>query len=84
MNEKEFILYLMEEYKGALLAIKAEEEWERQEDERVEKLREERGEEKTAWISRNWYSGRHVSKAELNRIRLMLHKAMLAVEEEKK
>lgn len=81
MNKKEFILYLMEEYKGALLAIEAEEEWERQEDERVEKLREERGEEKTAWIRRNWYSGRHVSKAELNRIRLMLHKAMLEVEE---
>lgn len=84
MNKKEFILYLMDEYKEALLAIEAEEEWERQEDERVEKLREERGDDKKAWISRNWYSGRHVSKAELNRIRLMLHKAMLEVEEEKK
>ena len=78
MNKKEFILYLMEEYKGALLAIEAEGEWESQEDERVEKLREEA---KVARISRNWYSGRHVSKAELNRIRLMMHKAMLEVEE---
>lgn len=78
MNKKDFILYLMEEYKEALLAIKAEEEWEHQEDERVEKLIEE---DKTAWVSRGWYSGRHVSKAELNRIRLMMHKAMLEVEE---
>lgn len=80
MKNKDFIIYLMDEYKEALLAIEAEEEWERQEDERVEKLREERGDEKTTWISRGWHSGRHVSKAELNRIRLMLHKAMLEVE----
>lgn len=80
MKNKDFIIYLMDEYKEALLAIEAEKDWERQEDVRVEILREERGDEKSAWISRGWYSGRHVSKAELNRIRLMLHKAMLKVE----
>lgn len=80
MKNKDFIIYLMDEYKEALLAIEAEEEWERQEDERVEKLREERGDDKKAWISRDWHFGRHVSKAELNRIRLMLHKVMLEVE----
>lgn len=80
MNKKEFILYLMEEYKEALLAIEAEKDWERQEDVRVEILREERDDEKKTWISRGWYSGRHVPKAELNRIRLMLHKVMLEVE----
>ena len=67
MDKKEFILYLMNEYKVALFAIEAEEEWYRQE-------------EKTAWGGHSYYPGRHVSKAELKRIRLMLHKAMLEVE----
>lgn len=67
MNEKEFILYLMNEYKVALFAIEAEEEWYRQE-------------EKTAWGGHSCHPGRHVSKAELKRIRLTLHKAMMEVE----
>lgn len=77
MNKKEFILYLMDEYKVALFAIEAEEEWDRLEDERVKKLIEK---DKTVWVGRSYYPGRHVSKAELKRIRLMLHKAMLEVE----
>lgn len=68
MNKKGFILYLMDEYKVALFAIEAEEEWYRQE-------------EKEAWGGHSYYPGRHVSKAELKRIRLMLHKTMLEVEE---
>lgn len=67
MDKKQFILYLMNEYKVALFAIEAEEEWYRQED-------------KTGLVGHSYYPGRHVSKEELKRIRLMLHKAMMEVE----
>lgn len=67
MSKEGFILYLMDEYKVALFAIEAEEEWYRQE-------------EKTDLVGHSYYPGRHVSKAELKRIRLMLHKAMMEVE----
>lgn len=81
MKNKEIIIYLMDKYKEALVAIEAEKEWQKKENERVERLRElSKQNGKQEYISRGYYSGRHITKAELNRIRLMLHKAMLEVE----
>ena len=85
MNKTELITYLMDEYQIALQAIQAERLWNQQEDERIELLEDEfKKDGKQAWFHRDYYRGRHVPKAELNRIRLMLQKAMLEVERDEK
>lgn len=82
MNKSDLIEYLMDEYKAALQAIEAEKAWKAEYYEAREQLRlkdkEDGGERTRAYY--DYYRGRHVPKAELNRIRLMLQKAMLEVE----
>ena len=83
MDEVEVISYLMDEYKAALHAIEAEKVWKLEEDKRIEQLKMENRESgRPEWQSmwRKHYEGRHVPKAELNRIRLMLQKEMLKAE----
>lgn len=83
MNKQDLIVYLMDEYKAALQAIEAEKAWKLEEDKRIEQLKMENRESgRPEWQSmwRKHYEGRRVPKAELNRIRLMLQKAMLEVE----
>ena len=83
MNKTELITYLMDEYKAALQDFEAEKAWRSQEYDRVEKLKKENKEAgRPAWheLWHGYYEGRHVPKAELTRIRLMLQKAMLEVE----
>lgn len=83
MNKTELITHLMDEYKAALQAIEAKKAWKLEEDERIERLKMENRESGRPEWDRMWrkhYEGRHVPKAELNRIRLMLQKAMLEVE----
>lgn len=84
MNKTELITHLMNEYKAALQAIEAEKAWNQQEDERMENIRKENISGGDRYVWRGHYSGRHVPKAELNRIRLMLQKAMLEVERDEK
>lgn len=85
MNNRTLIMYLMDEYQIALQAIQAERLWNQQEDERIELLEDEfKKDGKQAWFHRDYYRGRHVPKAELTRIRLMLQKAMLEVERDEK
>ena len=83
MNKSELIIYLMDEYKAALQALEAEKAWNVEEDERIDRLETDNREAgRPEWHSmwRKHYGGRRVPKAELNRIRLMLQKAMLEVE----
>ncbi len=80
MNKTELITYLMDEYKAALQAIEAGKAWNLQEDERLRVEAEENNDDSNRYAWRRNYNGRHVPKAELNRIRLMLQKAMLEVE----
>lgn len=80
MNKTELITYLMDEYKAALQAIEAEKAWNLQEGERLRVEAEENNDDSNRYAWRRNYNGRHVPKAELNRIRLMLQKAMLEVE----
>ena len=92
MNKTELITYLMDEYKAALQAYEAEKEWkdayEAEKEwkdayyQRAEQLRiEDKKDGGDSFRSYyDYYRGRHVPKAELNRIRLMLQKAMLEVE----
>ena len=82
MNKTELITYLMGEYQAALQAIEAEKDWK---DKYYEKLEQLKDEDKKDGGDRfrsyyDYYHGRHVPKAELRRIRLMLQKAMLEVE----
>lgn len=82
MNKTELITHLMDEYKAALRDFEAEKAWKDEYYEVGEQLRlkdkEDGGERFRAYY--DYYNGRHVPKAELNRIRLMLQKAMLEVE----
>lgn len=82
MNKIDLIRYLMNEYQTALQAIADEKSWELQNDERVKQVKEaNRKAGRFEWEGvSNYYSGRRVPKAELQRIRLMLHKEMLEVE----
>lgn len=83
MNKAELIFYLMDEYKAALQDFEAEKAWKVEEDERIDRLETDNREAgRPEWHSmwRKHYGGRHVSKSELNRIRLMLQKEMLEVE----
>ena len=80
MNKTELITHLMDEYKAALQAIEAEKAWNQQEDERMENIRKENISGGDRYVWRGHYRGRHVPKAELTRIRLMLQKEMLEVE----
>lgn len=81
MNKTELIRHLMNEYQTALHAIEAEKAWNLEEAERVESIRAKKLEDgDLTYTYRDYYSGRHVPKAELNRIRLMLQKEMLEVE----
>ena len=84
MNKTELITHLMDEYKAALQAIEAEKAWILQEDERLRVEAEENNDDSDRYMWRRDYNGRHVPKAELNRIRLMLQKAMLEVERDEK
>ena len=82
MTKIELISYLMNEYQTALRVIEAEKVWDLHNDEQTKELKEanlKAGRFEWEGVS-NYYSGRHVSKAELQRIRLMLHKEMLEVE----
>ncbi|MBP6492208.1 MAG: hypothetical protein KA282_04465 [Clostridia bacterium] len=82
MNKTEHISYLMNEYQTALRAIETEKAWDLHNDEQMKQLKEANliaGRFEWEGVS-NYYSGRHVPKAELQRIRLMLHKEMLEVE----
>ena len=82
MNKSELIIYLMGEYQAALQDFEAENAWKAEYYEVGEQLRlkdkEDGGERFRAYY--DYYNGRHVPKAELTRIRLMLQKAMLEVE----
>ena len=81
MTKIELISYLMNEYQTALQAIEAEKAWNLQEAERVESIREKKlSDGNLTYTYHDYYQGRHVPKAELNRIRLMLQKEMLEVE----
>lgn len=82
MNKTELITYLMDEYKAALQAYEAEKVWKEAYYQRVEQLRIEDKKDGGDRFRRNYdyYRGRRVPKAELNRIRLMLQKEMLEVE----
>lgn len=84
MNNRTLIMYLMDEYQIALQAIQAERLWNQQEDERLRVEAEENNDDSDRYAWRRDYNGRHVPKAELNRIRLMLQKAMLEVERDEK
>ena len=82
MNKTELITYLMDEYKAALQDFEAEKDWK---DNYYEKLEQLKDEDKKDGGDRfrsyyDYYRGRHVPKAELTRIRLMLQKEMLEVE----
>ena len=82
MNRKELIEHLMGEYQTALQAYEAEKEWKEAYYQRVEQLRiedkKDGGDRFRSYY--DYYRGRHVPKAELQRIRLMLQKNMLEVE----
>ena len=82
MNKTELITYLMGEYQAALQAIEAEKDWKDNYYEKLEQLKDEdekdNGNRFRSYY--DYYRGRHVPKAELTRIRLMLQKAMLEVE----
>ena len=81
MNKTELIFYMMDEYKAALQAIEAEKAWNLQEEERVESIQAKKLEDgDLTYTYHDYYRGRKVSKAELQRIRLMLQKLMLEVE----
>ena len=82
MNKTELITHFMDEYKTALQAYEAEKEWKEAYYQRAEQLRIEDKKDGGDRLRRyyDYYRGRHVPKAELNRIRLMLQKAMLEVE----
>ena len=82
MNRKELIEHLMGEYQTALQAFEAEKDWKDNYYEKLEQLKDE-DEKDNGDRFRSYYDhyrGRHVPKAELTRIRLMLQKAMLEVE----
>ena len=82
MNKTELITYLMDEYKAALQDFEAEKAWKDAYHQRAEQLRiedkKDGGDRFRSYY--DYYRGRHVPKAELTRIRLMLQKAMLEVE----
>ncbi|WP_434351057.1 hypothetical protein [Trichococcus flocculiformis] len=82
MNKSDLIVYLMDEYKEALQAFEAEKAWKDAYYQRAEQLRIEDKKDSGDRLRRyyDYYRGRHVPKAELQRIRLMLHKEMLEVE----
>ena len=82
MNKTELITYLMDEYKAALQDFEAEKAWKDAYHQRAEQLRIEDKKDGGDRLRRYYYyyRGRHVPKAELNRIRLMLQKEMLEVE----
>ena len=83
MNKTELITHLMDEYKAALQHFEAEKAWNLEAHERAERLKTENREAGRVEWHDIWYGdydGRHVPKAELNRIRLMLQKSMLEVE----
>ena len=79
MKNTELIVYLMGEYQSALKAIEEENDWNTQEDKRIVAEAEENN-DSDMYVWRRNYNGRHVPKAELTRIRLMLQKSMLEVE----
>ena len=82
MNKTELISYLMDEYKAALQAFEAEKAWYKQYFDHMEQLRiedkKDNGDRYRNYY--DYYRGRHVPKAELRRLRLMLQKEMLEVE----
>jgi len=82
MNKTELITHLMDEYKTALQAFQAERVWNQQYFDHMEQLRiedkKDNGDRYRNYY--DYYRGRHVPKAELTRIRLMLQKEMLEVE----
>lgn len=81
MNKQDLIVYLMGEYQAALQAIEAEKAWDLQEEERVESIQAKKlADGDLTYTYHDYYRGRKVSKAELQRIRLMLQKLMLEVE----
>ena len=82
MNKTELITHLMDEYKAALQAFEDEKAWKEAYHERAEQLLVEDKKDGGDRLRRyyDYYRGRHVPKAELNRIRLMLQKEMLEVE----
>lgn len=82
MKNTELIAYLMGEYQEALRDFKSEKAWKEEYYEKMEQLRiEDKKNGGNRYMNHyDYYRGRHVPKAELSRIRLMLQKYMLEVE----